>query len=515
MRNRFYIIALLVVVVISAALMASLLFAPADELYLEPEEQIAEQPDEIEPEPAVTTVPPPPVRPRAPPTERNTVTGTALHGIVTSTSGQPIAADVIVAAPSMGNPKRARAGSDGRYKVLGLPKGPLTIAVRARGFRPVRVNNFNVDGPTEKSFTMEPISGVVGRVIAPDGRAARGAWVRLSHSDGQRTIRSDAEGRFSWDKPGIDLSSITAIAYSPWHGSSERVAPKADEELVLRLTDGAVIEGRVIDQASQPVVGAAVAIDRCKGDPNHEFTRRFWPPTRTNKEGRFRIERARPGSCDLTADSSNHAIGRAEGVWTSSGNTTDNVTITLGSGGVVRGRVTMRGKGSPISGARVVLFEPGSNLPPASARTDRDGAYKLEGVAPGRHSVRVQHPKFLTELRGGVEVPDGGEVQRDFELRQRKSGEKFAFQGIGATLGRSPNGVVIRKTMPGSPASKFGLKDGDVILSVDHQPMAGKGISSVVESIRGEAGTPVSIEVNRKGQGRITISVERGDVIVK
>lgn len=516
MRTRNYIIGLVVVVFVTAGLMAMLLFGGTDELTEDLEDDV-EEVAEPEPEPAkkpeqrVET----PRPPQPAPLSRDQRAGAVLQGVITSTSGKPVAADIIVAGPTLPQPRRVRAGSDGTYKVMGLPTGPVTVAVRAAGFRPVRINDFRVDGPTQKSFTLEPISGVLGKVIAPDGRPARGVWVRLSHSGGQRTMRTDGEGRFTWDKPGVDLASITAVAYSPWHGPSEQKAPQPDVELVLTLTAGARVEGKVVDSRGAPVVGASVGVERCKGEPDHAFGRRFWPPTRTDESGRFKLPMVRPGSCDLTADSPKHAIGRAEGVWTSSGALVDNVVITLGSGGTVRGRVTIKGKGDGIAGARVVVFEPGSHLPPSSAMTDKEGNYALEGIAPGRHSVRVQHKSYLTELRGGVDVPEQGEVTRDFALRVRKAGEKFAFQGIGATLGRTPRGVIIRKTMAGSPASKFGLKDGDLIVAVDHQPMGEKGISSVVESIRGEAGTPVMIEVERPGKGRMTISVERGDVIVK
>jgi len=438
-----------------------------------------------------------------------------IHGMVTSSTGQPLAAEVVVSSASMKRPIQVRAGSDGRYKIAGLSEGPATLVARVSGFRSSSVRV--VVGPTalEKNFSLEPVDGVVGRVLDENGRPARGAWVQFSHRGGNRTMRADREGRFSWDRPGVDLATISVVAYTPWHGSSNRGAPKPGEELTLKLKEGAAITGMVVDGNGEPVAGAAVGIARCVSEPQHDFGRRWWPPQRTDKKGVFSFPRVRPGKCDLVADSDRHASGHTNGVWTSSGTTTDNVRITLSAGGTVRGRITSKDSGKPISKAMVVLFEPGSNLPPVRAATDKDGNYELRGVAPGPHSVRVQHRAYLTELRGGVDVPDGGEVVRDLALRKRKPGERFAFQGIGATLGRTPSGVVIRRTMAGSPAAKFGLQNGDVIVGVDHQPTKGLGIGSVVEKIRGEAGTPVVIEVARPGSGRVSITVERGDVVVK
>ena len=75
--------------------------------------------------------------------------------------------------------------------------------------------------------------------------------------------------------------------------------------------------------------------------------------------------------------------------------------------------------------------------------------------------------------------------------------------------------VYIRQTMDGSAAATFGLKAGDVIVAVDREDVSSFRFVDVINRIRGEEGVPVSIEVIREGEGKLTFDVERGNVVVK
>ncbi len=514
MNRRVYMVGLVVTVLVTAVVMSMLLFTPVPELEPEEPEEV-EEVAEPEPEPvreqvaeAVRT--PEPVR-----TARAEARGNLLTGRITSTVGGPIAAEIVIAGKGISGHRRLRADSEGRFSIKDLPATTVKISVLAQSLKKNLERDVALRGKVHRDIKLEPVSGVAGRILDPAGRPARSAFVQMAYRGGQRTIQADATGSFSWDRPGVDLSTITVVAYSPWHAPSERTPVQAGKELVLRLGEGATIAGHVVDSRGDPVPGAAVAVERCTGRPEHDFSKRWWQPVRTDAEGAFRIKMVRPGRCDVGADSAKHGPGKATDIWTSAGTTTDNVTISLGSGGVLLGRITDRGNGKPISNAGVVVFEPGSHLPPARGVTDKDGNYRVQGIGAGRRSVRVQHRQYLTELRGGIDIPESGEATRDLTMRPRKPGERFAFQGIGATLGRNKKGVIIRNTMGNSPAAAAGLKAGDVIVGVDHEPTTKMGLSQIVERIRGEAGAPVIIEVNPPGQGRITVTVERSDVVVK
>ena len=128
--------------------------------------------------------------------------------------------------------------------------------------------------------------------------------------------------------------------------------------------------------------------------------------------------------------------------------------------------------------------------------------------------MRIQSEGFLTELTSGIEVPSAGEVVRDVQLRQAEPDERYSFQGIGATLGRNDRGIFIARLLDDAPAARAGLQAGDVILTVDRVPTSGMQVGQVVEMILGEAGVPVSLEIERNGV-LLTVTVERGRVVVK
>lgn len=72
------------------------------------------------------------------------------------------------------------------------------------------------------------------------------------------------------------------------------------------------------------------------------------------------------------------------------------------------------------------------------------------------------------------------------------------FVGIGARLSYDPGGARVVSVISGTPAEESGLKDDDLIVSVDGSDISGQEVSQIVEQIVGEAGTPVHLEVIRR-----------------
>lgn len=74
------------------------------------------------------------------------------------------------------------------------------------------------------------------------------------------------------------------------------------------------------------------------------------------------------------------------------------------------------------------------------------------------------------------------------------------FYGIGAFLNQDEGLISIQRVMPGLPAERAGIEDGDVILAIDGEKTAGLTLDQAVRRIKGPKGTAVSLTIERKGQ---------------
>jgi carboxyl-terminal processing protease len=74
------------------------------------------------------------------------------------------------------------------------------------------------------------------------------------------------------------------------------------------------------------------------------------------------------------------------------------------------------------------------------------------------------------------------------------------FEGIGAEVSQDEDGaLIIVSPMAGSPAEEVGLQAGDRILAVDGRDIRDLSLDSIIALVRGPAGTPVTLTVERAG----------------
>jgi carboxyl-terminal processing protease len=108
-----------------------------------------------------------------------------------------------------------------------------------------------------------------------------------------------------------------------------------------------------------------------------------------------------------------------------------------------------------------------------------------ESAARGMTSSLDQHSMYL----------DREEYE---ELRMSTSG---AYAGVGVQISLDEGSIKIMGTLDDSPASKSGLRVGDVIVAVDDIPVDAEHLDESVDRIRGKPGTRVKLTVNRLVQG--------------
>ncbi|MFJ4774767.1 S41 family peptidase [Streptomyces sp. NPDC088762] len=139
---------------------------------------------------------------------------------------------------------------------------------------------------------------------------------------------------------------------------------------------------------------------------------------------------------------------------------------------------------------------PAPEAPRAAGTADREAVARAaaEAVAEGKSGKKAaQEVVSRSGDRWGT-VYDQGEYAAFAE------GLDGRWTGVGLWALRGRDGrITVDKLQPGGPAARAGLHAGDRLLSVDGHAVTGLAVTDVVSLLRGEAGTPVVLHLNRDG----------------
>jgi carboxyl-terminal processing protease len=102
------------------------------------------------------------------------------------------------------------------------------------------------------------------------------------------------------------------------------------------------------------------------------------------------------------------------------------------------------------------------------------------------------------------------------QASQHASSIDGRFSGIGARLGVDDIGrPIVVKPFFGSPAQAAGLRAGDQLLEVDGEDVTGWTVNQIVDRVRGEAGTTVTLTVLHQGESDPQkIAIRRAEITV-
>ena len=107
---------------------------------------------------------------------------------------------------------------------------------------------------------------------------------------------------------------------------------------------------------------------------------------------------------------------------------------------------------------------------------------------PGVCRVQGRAPDGLLFARSEwheVELMAGDEVSLSLDLPEERTG------GLGVAIVEHELGIEVQRVLPGTPAHRMGLVEGDVIIEVDGLPSSTLEIDEFIEVMTGPAGTEV------------------------
>lgn len=98
--------------------------------------------------------------------------------------------------------------------------------------------------------------------------------------------------------------------------------------------------------------------------------------------------------------------------------------------------------------------------------------------------------------------------------RHLKEQIRGSFGGLGIVVGLKENHLTVIKPFPNTPASRAGIKTGDVIVKINDQQTEGLDLETAVNLMRGPVGTKVTLTLMRSGTGPLNIGLIREEISV-
>ena len=99
------------------------------------------------------------------------------------------------------------------------------------------------------------------------------------------------------------------------------------------------------------------------------------------------------------------------------------------------------------------------------------------------------------------------EAVEDFRIRQ--TGD---YAGVGASVGEHKDEVIVTSIFEGFAAAKAGLLVGDIIKSIDGEPVGDRSLESISEILKGAPGTEVELQIERAEKENLSIKIKREKV---
>ncbi len=127
-------------------------------------------------------------------------------------------------------------------------------------------------------------------------------------------------------------------------------------------------------------------------------------------------------------------------------------------------------------------------------KTDKGSLY--EGALD---AVLKEHPELLdTALSGMLSSIDENSVYYTKEEKSKLFDNLTdEIYGIGVTVLTRDTSLIVSQPIPGSPAEKAGIKEGDIIIEANGTSLIGMDMDLAVDYIRGPVGTSVTVKIWR------------------
>lgn len=433
--------------------------------------------------------------------------GATLSGRLLDALGRPVARARIDALSGQAAPASAWTGFDGAFTFRAVPERVDLLVARpdepkrfvlrrSLALAPGEAREIELTLPGERA----PLSVLVR---SDDGRALGGATVALLSLDPsvplRQSVESDARGECSLlDAVGIPATlRVQAAGFRIFDTELDPVPARVE----VSLSRGVTVTGRVTQRGGREGVRGAELTLLQAGERRSAIS---------DANGDYEIEGAALGRASLSVRHPKFSGG----TWEVSiepgereGRAAALEPLDLDEPGVAVGTV-LDARGQPVPGARVGVglvpaFVPVGAKLPGFVETDDNGRFELSGLEPGRVSLSAYAAGVGRGSLDDVTI-NSGERTSGLEIRlaaTHAEAEPSATANVAVTLGERQAGaeleVVIVNVAAGSEAERAGVRQGDVLWSVDDEVVADMADARAL--LGGSAGSDVILELERDG----------------
>ncbi|MBT9560141.1 MAG: carboxypeptidase regulatory-like domain-containing protein [Myxococcales bacterium] len=439
-----------------------------------------------------------------------------VRGVVRLRGVAVVGARVGVQRPGEARAYEAVSGADGAYVVTEVPAGELTVVASAYGAMPGIMAKRALEAESELvlDFALEARPGVGGRVLSPDGEPTSGATIEVRSSargPAEERVASERDGTFWLDRLELANGQRVLLATHPEYGPSAPVlVPRAGESVVLQLTAGGRLSGNLVDSRGAPVQTFVMTII----DADRQFSGGRRTVVR-DPRGAFTSAALGPGRYfALLAREDGAGVVESEPVVVAAGRTTHIGTLRLAAAGGATGRVVDE-TGRAIRGVSVAIEGPLGGGRVGASASGPDGTFHIGSLPTGSTLLFAQRG-LRTRLLSRVTTREGDVLELGDIVMTRSAGKEGGIQysGVGMRLGMGDDGAIrVLQVFDGSPAAGAGLPAGATVLSVGGYETSRMTISKVVELIRGEVGSEVTVQVALEDGTRRTLKLVRSEVL--
>ncbi len=346
-----------------------------------------------------------------------------LAGMVTSIDGEAIEG-VTIQAYLMDKSKpntnsTTKTDDAGYFEVTDIPPGEFQIVARHPLFQPHSRSRAK-SGDMNVTIELQPLPKITGQVVDSSTGApitdfevqlrqpVAGGQNELSTADPQTRRRIEhPEGRFEIVAPTAGDFMVEGIARGYANTSSERFTTTMGASgpvVMVRMTMGGTLTGRVLGAGGVPVAGATVATHDKEWSDDL-----FWQSlgagapgaatettVRTGKDGSFTIEHLTPAEYQIVVRHRDYAQEIVKGLPVSEGQTARVPDVQLPQGAEISGTV-IGPSGSPMAGATIKMFPTTQNARTYNAQTNKNGEYRIKNIRQGSYKIHATRPRTVAD----------------------------------------------------------------------------------------------------------------------